>query len=154
MRSDQVGLVRRRYGTMRRVGALAVGLLLALAQPVSASTIPAAPSCPIFPANNVWHANVARLPVHPKSKTYVTSIGSTAGVHADFGSGTWDGGPIGIPYNVVGSGQHTSTVTFEYDDESDHVPYPIPASPLIEGGPNSSGDRHILIVDKSKCVLY
>jgi hypothetical protein len=43
-----------------------------------------------------------------------------------------------------------STVTFDYDDESDHVGYPIPVDPKIEGGT----DRHILMVDKDACRLY
>jgi hypothetical protein len=37
-----------------------------------------------------------------------------------------------------------------YDDESDHVGYPIPSNPLIEGG----SDRHILMVDTDACRLY
>jgi hypothetical protein len=43
-----------------------------------------------------------------------------------------------------------STVVFDYDDESDHVGYPIPTSPKIEGG----SDRHILMVDRDACRLY
>ena len=82
------------------------------------------------------------------------AIGATAQAKADFGSGTWDGGPIGIPYNVVGAGQPTTSVTFDYDEDSDHVPYPIPANPSIEGGPGSSGDRHVIVVDHSTCTLY
>jgi hypothetical protein len=139
---------------MRKLGIAVLVVSMGFLQPATASPVPAAPDCPMFPANNIWHADVSKLPVLAKSATYVASIGSTTGVKADFGSGTWDGGPIGIPYNVVGTGQKTYNVSFEYSDESDHVPYPIPASPLIEGGPNSDGDRHILIVDKSKCTLY
>jgi len=108
----------------------------------------------MFPADSIWHSDVSKLPVHPLSNTYINSIGSTAATKADFGSGLWDGGPIGIPYDVVGAGQQTSTVTFDFDEDSDHVPYPIPANPSIEGGPNSTGDRHVLIVDNSTCKLY
>jgi hypothetical protein len=88
------------------------------------------------------------------SDTYVASIGVSRNVHPDFGSGLWDGGPIGIPYDAVGAGQPTKNGTFDYDEESDHVPYPIPADPSIEGGPSSSGDRHVIIVDYSSCTLY
>jgi hypothetical protein len=56
----------------------------------------------------------------------------------------------GIPYQVVTSATPRSTVAFDYDDESDHVGYPIPASPRIEGG----SDRHILMVDRDACRLY
>jgi hypothetical protein len=75
-------------------------------------------------------------------------------MHADFGSGLWDGGPIGIPITVVGKGQPKSTVRFEYADESDRGPYPIPAGVKIEGGAASDGDRHALIVDRDACRLY
>jgi hypothetical protein len=73
---------------------------------------------------------------------------------ADFGSGTWDGGPIGIPFVVVPGSQQRVPVSFEYADESDPGPYPIPPDAPIEGGPNSTGDRHILVVDRDNCVLY
>ena len=56
----------------------------------------------------------------------------------------------GIPYQVVTASTPRSTVTFDYDEDSDHVGYPIPATPLIEGG----SDRHILMVDKDACRLY
>jgi hypothetical protein len=69
----------------------------------------------------------------------------------DFGSGTWDGGPIGIPYNVVSGASTTKyTVDFYYPDESDPGPYPIPNNPKIEHG----SDHHILIVDTDDCTLY
>ncbi len=110
--------------------------------------------CNILPANNIWNQPVTNLPVHPRSNEYIQSIGANAGLHADFGSGLWDGGPIGIPYTLVTSSQAKSQVTFDYDDESDLGPYPLPANPLIEGGPQSDGDRHILLVDTDACVLY
>jgi hypothetical protein len=60
----------------------------------------------------------------------------------------------GIPYQVVSAATARSTVAFEYDDESDQVGYPIPSSPLIEGGPGAGGDRHILLVDQDSCRLF
>jgi hypothetical protein len=73
------------------------------------------------------------------------------GFHMDFGSGLWEGGPIGIPYNVVrGSTVTKYTVTFYYPDESDPGPYPIPASPKIEYG----SDHHLLVLDQENCGLY
>src|SRR5215216_5611691 len=106
--------------------------------------------CPMFPSNNVWNTPVNNLPVHARSDQWINNIGRYTGFHMDFGSGTWAGGPIGIPYNIVGSGVPKVSVSFLYDDESDPGPYPIPASPLIEYG----SDRHILIVDSSTCTLY
>lgn len=110
--------------------------------------------CPAFPADSHWHAPVDGLPVHPQSAAYVNSIGAGDGVKADFGSGTWEGGPIGIPITQVASGQAKVPVTFEYADESDPGPYPIPADALIEGGPDADGDRHVLVVEPGSCRLY
>ena len=141
----------------RHLRLLAAGAVLAL---VSASgltgcgpTVPGT-SCPMFPADSHWHADVRSLPVLASSSSIVSTVGSTAALKADFGSGTWDGGPIGIPYVVVPAGQPKVRVTFDYADESDPGPYPVPANPPIEGGPNAAGDRHILIVDKGACTLY
>lgn len=110
--------------------------------------------CPVLPADNIWNARVDQLPVVSNSDVYIQTIGGSTHFHLDFGSGLWDGGPIGIPINIVDAAQPKVNVTFEYQDESDPGPYPIPAEPLIEGGPGSSGDRHILILERSACVLY
>jgi hypothetical protein len=84
----------------------------------------------------------------------VAAIGATKTMHADFGSGLWNGGPIGIPITVIGKGQRKSTVRFEYANESDRVPYPIPTAVKIEGGASAEGDRHAIIVDRDACRLY
>jgi hypothetical protein len=84
----------------------------------------------------------------------VASIGRTKGFHADFGSGRYAGGPIGIPYDVVTRRTKRSRVRFEYAGESDHRRYPIPAGVHIEGGPNADGDRHAILVDRDACRLY
>jgi uncharacterized protein (TIGR03437 family) len=105
--------------------------------------------CPTFPANNIWNTPVDGLPLDAKSTDYVNTIGGSKNVHADFGSGLWEGTPIGIPYVLVDN-QPAVTVQFDYADESDPGPYPIPPDPPIEGG----GDHHILIVDQANCHLY
>jgi hypothetical protein len=115
---------------------------------------PTLAGCSVFPADNVWNARVDHLPVDPHSADYVATVGNTTGLHPDFGSGTWDGGPIGMPYVVVPGNQPLVAVSFEYADESDPGPYPIPADAPIEGGAASSGDRHILVVDRDRCRLY
>jgi hypothetical protein len=116
------------------------------------------PSCvaghPVFPADNIWNATIDTLPVDQNSDTYIATIGANGSIRADFGSGTWEGGPIGIPYVEVPGTQQTVPVTFDYDDESDPGPYPIPPDAPIEGGPNSDGDRHILVMDRDNCMLY
>jgi len=115
---------------------------------------PTIAGCPILPADNIWNTRIDTLPVSPNSAAYINSIGPTRGLHADFGSGLWDGGPIGIPYVVIDGNQPKVAVTFDYDGESDPGPYPIPANPFIEGGPNATGDRHVLIVDADNAILY
>ena len=108
----------------------------------------------MFPADSVWHADVSSLPVHASSSSWVSSIGTGAHVHADFGSGLWDGGPIGIASVAVGAGQPPVAMTFDYADESDAGPYPIPTDAPIEGGAAASGDRHVIVVDSAACKLY
>jgi hypothetical protein len=110
--------------------------------------------CPLFPANNVWNQDISALPVHPRSAAYIGSIGLSGRVHADFGAGLYEGQPIGIPYITVPAQQAGVPVSFEYSDESDPGPYPIPANTPIEGGPQSQGDRHVLVVQSGTCKLY
>ena len=113
--------------------------------------------CPLFPVDNIWNARIDNLPVHPLSDDYIDAIGREVTFHPDFGSGIWppeDGGPIGIPYVVVRADQPGIAIDFYYPDESDPGPYPIPPHPPIEGGPDSDGDRHILIVQAETCLLY
>nr|WP_200873694.1 FG-GAP-like repeat-containing protein [Candidatus Magnetobacterium casensis] len=116
--------------------------------------MPTLEGCGMFPVNNIWNTPVDKLPLDANSADYVTTIGASRGVHPDFGSGTWEGRPIGIPYNVVSGTQTKVSVSFDYADESDPGPYPIPPGALIEGGDQSTGDRHILVVDKDNCMLY
>jgi hypothetical protein len=110
--------------------------------------------CPLFPPNSVWNMPVDTLPLDLHSADYVNSIGPNTGLHPDFGAGLWNGGPIGIPYTTVLSTQPLVSVTFGYADESDPGPYPIPPDAPIEGGPDSDGDRHVLVVDVDNCKLY
>ena len=116
--------------------------------------LPAARHCPVFPASNAWNERVDTLPVASDSARLIASIGLGSPVHADFGSGTWDGGPIGIPFDVVSSRTPRSRVSFQYADESDRVRYPVPRHVHIEGGSHATGDRHAILVDKSACRLY
>lgn len=120
----------------------------------SAQSGPTLEGCPVFPVDNIWNTPVADLGVDPNSNAFINTIGPTLGLHPDFGSGTWGGGPIGIPYDVVDASQPKVNVTFDYDDESDPGPYPIPPDAPIEGGSQSSGDRHVLVLDRDRCMLY
>ncbi|MCA9256428.1 MAG: hypothetical protein KDA33_12360, partial [Phycisphaerales bacterium] len=107
----------------------------------------------IFPADNPWNQDISSLPVHPNSANYLASIGLDTGLHPDFGT-EWEGAPIGIPYVLVGGDQAKVGVTFDYDDESDPGPYPIPPDAPIEGGADASGDRHVIVIDVDNRLLY
>ena len=139
-----------------RVALLAgIGLaLLASGGEAEALRHPAAPRCSVFPASNPWNQRVDKLPVAADSDAVVRSIGVGDYVHADFGSGLWDGGPIGIPVTVVGRKTPRSRVSFEYASESDRAAYPIPRGVKIEGGPNADDDRHAILLDRDRCRLY
>ena len=128
--------------------------LVVLAGSAGGAPVPEAPGCELFPPSNHWNQRVDDLPVHRRSGEIVRSIGRGDHLHPDFGSGTWDGGPIGIPYTSVSGEQRRVPVSFRYDDESDPGPYPIPRDAPIEGGPRSDGDRHVLVVDRDACTLY
>jgi hypothetical protein len=113
---------------------------------------PRVAGCPLFPADNPWNTPVDSLPVAANSNAIIASIGAGAGLHPDFGSGKWAGGPIGIPYDVVDGTtiEKWAKLKFQYAAESDPGPYPIPKKVHVEHG----GDRHALIVDTSTCKLY
>jgi hypothetical protein len=125
--------------------------IAAVALPTGAA--PQVSGCPVLPPDNVWNAPVDALPRHPSSDAYVATLGATRGVHPDFGT-VYEGAPIGIPFVTVAGSQPKVPVRFDYDDESDPGPYPIPRDAPIEGGANSDGDRHILVIDRDNCVLY
>jgi hypothetical protein len=114
--------------------------------------------CPIFPADNIWNTPVDSLPLHPNSGTYIETIGAGVGLHPDFGSGVWPPGsdsPIGIPFVEVPGDQPFVSVEFtSWPGESDPGPYPLPQDAPIEGGPDSDGDRHVLVLQQETCILY
>jgi hypothetical protein len=143
---------------MRPLAVAAVALAVAFPAGLAAATPAAAPprlaGCPVFPPDNPWNRRVDALPVAPGSARTVAAIGLDERLHADFGAGLWDGGPIGIPVTVVGKATPRSRVRFEYASESDPGPYPIPAGVRIEGGPAAEGDRHAILVDRDRCRLY
>ena len=134
---------------MRHLVALSA-LALVVVGAASAARLPRAPQCPVFPTTNAWNQRVDNLPVATNSAPVVNSIGAGGRLHPDFGSGLWDGSPIGIPLTVVGKATPRSAVSFDYADESDKGPYPIPTGVKIEGG----SDRHAILVDRDACKLY
>jgi hypothetical protein len=117
----------------------------------------------LFPSTNWWNADIRQAPVDPGSAAFISFIGASRGLHPDFGPP-----PYGIPYVGVGGSQPRMPVAFvSYPAESDTgfggVPgYPIPdeartQSGLIEGGVpggGSSGDRHLLVIDRDRGLLF
>jgi hypothetical protein len=114
-----------------------------------ASVPPSIGACAVFPANNIWNTPIDTLPVHARSDAWITSIGATTGLHPDIGSGLDEGVIIGIPYAAVPGSQPPVSITFEYDDESDHGDYRIPPDVTLEGGT----DEHVIVVDQQRCTL-
>jgi hypothetical protein len=139
---------------MKRLLALAAGAMLLGGASAHALRVPGAPKCTIFPTTNAWNERVDALPVAANSAQMIQSIGLTTGLHPDFGSGLYDGQPIGIPYDVVSKQTKRFRLKFDYADESDKGPYPIPKTVHIEGGRSSTGDRHAILIDKDACKLY
>lgn len=124
------------------------------ATPTPTTPPPQIADCDIFPADHIWNTPIDTAPVDANSAAYINTIGPNRTLHPDFGSGLWEGGPIGIPFITVAGTQPKVAVSFDYADESDPGPYPVPTDAPIEGGPNSDGDRHVLMLDQDNCQLY
>jgi len=108
----------------------------------------------VFPADNPWNTDISAQPVDPNSTTLISSCGGASRtVHPDFGT-VWNGAPNGIPYVLVSGAQPKVPVSFDYADESDPGPYPIPPDAPIEGGATSTGDRHVIVIDTTAWKLY
>ncbi|HET6868270.1 MAG TPA: hypothetical protein VFH80_20310 [Solirubrobacteraceae bacterium] len=133
---------------------LAAAALVIVPAIVSARPLAGAPNCPVFPADNPWNQRIDRLPVATGSARVIAKIGLSDPVHPDFGSGLYGGEPIGIPFAVVSSRARRVPVSFQYGSESDRGPYPLPRGVPIQGGYGSSGDRHVIVVDRSSCKDY
>jgi len=109
-----------------------------------------------FSSASLWNQDISGAAVDPNSSAIINFIGSSVGMHADFGSGQYQGSNIGIPYSVVSGTQAPVSITFTaYGSESDPGPMPLPGNAPIEGDPNpGNGDRHVLVLDNSNCFLY
>jgi hypothetical protein len=108
----------------------------------------------LFPADNAWNQDVSSLPVDPNSDNLISSMGLTKNLHPDFGT-VYAGAPNGIPYIVVSGLQQRVPIIFDaYGDESDPGPYPVPPDAPIEGGPNATGDRHVIVINRDNWKLY
>lgn len=125
----------------------------ASAQPTS-RPIPGT-SCPNFPADSWWHADVSKLPVHARSAQWMARMSSNRKLHPDFGPSYGElPVPYGIPITVVAGSHPKVRVQFQYASESDRVLYPLGSDTKVEGGQWTSGDRHTVVVDRDTCQLY
>src|SRR5947209_13343497 len=107
--------------------------------------------CPIFPADNVWNTPIDTLKKDKHSEDYIQRMGPALPLKPNFGSDPTNG----IPITITKAGRARIPISFTYGDESDPGHYPTPEGALIEGGPNApqDSDRHIIMIDESRCML-
>ena len=143
----------------------AATLAATLASETAAHPAPASPratgvapiagtSCRPFPADNYWNIDIRSLPVDPRGAAWLSHMSTGRNLHPDFGPSYGDGPNYGIPITVVGRLHPKVRVRFDYSTESDHVRYPFGRDTRIEGGRNSAGDKHAIVVQKGRCRLY
>ena len=128
---------------------------------------------PLFPPDNPWNVDVSLAPLDT-THNYIGFIGTTRGLHPDFGGDVDPSDPTlpdiyGMVYITVPGTQPLVPVAFvEFDDQSDlgapgrPAGYPIPDAAKtgirwIEGGADATvegGDRHMLLVDRDNRILY
>lgn len=121
----------------------------------TAAVVPiAGTSCRPFPASNYWNTDIRGLPVHARSGQWLSHMSTDRNLHPDFGPSYGDGPNYGIPITVVGRHHRKVRVRFDYADESDRVRYPFGRDTKIEGGRNSAGDKHAIVVNKARCRLF
>jgi hypothetical protein len=137
LRSLVARVAARRLLTCVAALSLVGGALVALA---TGRPVDGAPSCTVFPPDNPWNQRVDQLPVAANSGTLIGSMGARERLFPDFT----------IPFTTVGQGRRKVPVRFHYRRESDRGPYPIPRNAPIEEG----SDRHVIVVDRDRCVLY
>ena len=153
-----------RMSRARVAAGLSAGLVVVLAacaMPASsaqsgrtAAGTPLSGTCRAFPTNNYWHADVSKLPKHPRSAQWLSHMSTSRKLHPDFGPSYGDGPDYGIPVTYVSESHPRVPVTFDYASESDKVDYPFGDDTLIEGGRDSGGDMHAVVVDTDNCRLF
>ena len=126
-----------------------------LTLPAYAGNLVPGTSCPVFPANSWWHADVSALPRHARSAEWTSHMSPASKLHPDFGP-SYGAQPVpyGIPITVVSNTHATVSVKFTYASESDRIGYPLGNDTKVEGGQYTSGDRHTVVVNSDTCRLY
>jgi hypothetical protein len=156
-----------RWSPLRAAGAAVATLAVAAIPAPAGAASPTVGGCEVFPEFtgrakaksardlSAWNQRVTMTPVHGRSKRIVRRINRDGGttLHPDFGSNP----DYGIPFEVVGPEQPDVQVEIGpdgYPGESDFGPAPVPPDAPIEGGSDSDGDRHVLVLDAGSCGLY
>ncbi len=140
----QLGANARTLGPYPSLGGCAVF-------PVPSTSLPL--DAPSLPNQAAWNQEISKAPVARNSAAIVSYIDRHGGdrLHPDFGSPR----AYGFPYAVVGAHQRELPIHYTaYGSESDRGPFPIPPGAPVEGGQHSDGDRHVLVVDRARCMLY
>jgi len=162
--------------TRTAVAALTLATALALpaaslAQVQRNGTLPS--PLPLFPLDNWWNVDISAAPVDTNSTNFINFIGTTVGLHPDFGGDDLEDPPwaiYGMPYiSVPGTQPLVPVFWTAFGSQSDNgfpgrpIGYPIPEEAKtqdrwIEGGypgdVDPGGDRHMLIVDRDNRILY
>jgi hypothetical protein len=129
---------------------IVVSVIAVVLAAVTMAPAPAVPvegtACTLFPADNVWHLDVSKLPVSSRSDVWMRALhAKRTFLHPDFGPPSY-----GIPFDVVDAAHADVSVDFDSADESDPGPYPFGSDIQVEGG----SDRHAIMVDQDACTLY
>jgi hypothetical protein len=98
--------------------------------------------CRTFPADNAWNQRIDALPEHPRSNTWVRSIGETERLRATFSASD------GIAYDMVPGSTAPASVSFERTDDSDPGPYRLPDNAVVSGD-----EQRVVVVDRDRCLL-
>ncbi len=123
--------------------------------PAGAATIPPwYANCRIFPSNNFWNRDISNLSVHRLSSMWLEKMSTSRKLHPDFGPSYGDGPDYGIPITVVPASHPKVSVAFDYASESDRIGYPFGTDTRVEGGRDSGGDMHAVVIEQTTCRLY
>ena len=103
--------------------------------------------CRIFPSNNYWNRDISRLSGAPRSAQWLANMSTSRKLHPDFGPSYGDGPDYGIPITVVPASHPKVNVAFDYAERERPRRLPVRRRHPIEGGRDSGGDMHAVVID-------
>ncbi len=146
-------MIRRPILAAVAAGALVIPLVLADLTRAAGRPFPTARStlggCTVMPPDNMWNTRVDTMPLRANSAAIVATVLASGGanLHPDFSSRAYG---YGMPYWVVPATQPKVPIRYVlYGSESDPGPFPIPLNIQPE-----AGDRHVIVVQQTTCMLY